>query len=87
MKHKLTLVSAKICCRLAPVLALGMFGTAMAHFFLGVGNYPDQSARNAVGGLFLCLFFPVVLAIWVMARQRVKQLTAAVRETNASNAE
>lgn len=87
MKDKLTLLSAKMCCRLAPVMALGLFGAAMAHFFFGVGNYPDQSARNAVGALFLCFFFPVALAIWAMARQRVKQLTAARPGPNAADAE
>lgn len=75
--RRLALLSARFACGLAPLLLLGLVGAAVAHFFFEVGNYPEPRHRYAVGALFLFLFAPVVGAIWIFARQRVRELRAA----------
>jgi hypothetical protein len=79
--RRLALLGARVACWIAPLLLLGLVGAAIAHFFFGVGNYPDPRARFAVGALFLFLFAPVTGAIWYLARQRLRELRAAVSAT------
>lgn len=76
--RRLALLGARLACWTAPLLLLGFVGAAAAHFLFEVGNYPEPRARYAVGSLFLFLFAPVVAAIWFFARQRVRELQAAM---------
>ncbi|MCW5550397.1 MAG: hypothetical protein KIT44_15650 [Opitutaceae bacterium] len=80
-KRRLALLGARLACWTAPLLLLGLMGAAVAHFFFEVGNYPEPRARYAVGSLFLFLFAPVTGAIWYLARQRRRELRAAVSST------
>lgn len=75
--RRLALLPVRFACWVAPLLLLGLVGAAVAHFFFEVGNYPEPRHRYAVGALFLFLFAPVVAAIWIFARQRVRELRAA----------
>ena len=76
--RRLALLGARLACWTAPLLLLGFVGAAAAHFLFEVGNYPEPRARYAVGSLFLFLFAPVTGAIWYLARQRRRELRAAV---------
>jgi hypothetical protein len=79
--RRLALFGARVACWIAPLLLLGFVGAAAVHFLFEVGNYPEPRARYAVGSLFLFLFAPVTGGIWHLARQRVRELRAAVSST------
>lgn len=78
--RRLSLLSARAACWIAPVMLAGFVAVALAHFFFEVGNYPEPRARYAVGALFLCLFAPVAGAIWYFARQRAQALQKLLTE-------
>ncbi len=76
--RRLAWLSARAASLLAPILALVCAVAGVVHLVADVGNYPEPRHRQAVGLLFLVVFTPVTIGIYLLARKRARVLAAAI---------